>query len=103
VVNLLLHFAPHTAPYSLAVLYNAFGRRLSGVGAMALPDIYEEPRHSLDATASVKLGRINLKFSAKNLLDSEERFEQSGYTIHATKPGRSFSLKLATGASEKTP
>ncbi|MCK4305064.1 MAG: outer membrane beta-barrel protein [Candidatus Eisenbacteria sp.] len=97
VMNLLLYYAPQSGIYSASLLYNAHGRRLSGVGAMALPDIYEEPLHRLDLTGTLKLGRASIKLTVKNLLDDEKCFKQSGYTVHRGQPGRSVSLKLSTG------
>ena len=73
------------------------------VGVQGLPDIYEQPRASLDMTITRCSGGSRLKFSMENILDDDIRFEQeavlektSKLTSH-THRGRSISLSISTG------
>ncbi len=65
---------------SIGVLYNVFGDRLSIVARGATPDIYEQSRHQLDIVVSQKMfGTVNLKFTAKNILDEDVSFVHQEY------------------------
>ncbi|MBD3236379.1 MAG: TonB-dependent receptor [Candidatus Eisenbacteria bacterium] len=99
VYNLGLYWDPAGRPYSMSLLYNRFGRRLYGVGALGLPDIYEQPRAILDYTLRMQLGRWKMKFVAENLLDSPIDYEQIGYTVRHYRNGRGFSLSVSTSGS----
>lgn len=85
---------------SASVFYNAFGKRLTSVVYGATPDVYEQPRHSLDATFSQRLPRgLTLKLSAKNLLDARERatlaYRGETYVYRERRLGRTFSLGVS--------
>ncbi len=55
--------------------YNIFGRRLSEVSLGGAPNVFEEPRSTLDFTLTRSLGAwYSLKLTARNLLDSAYRF-----------------------------
>jgi outer membrane receptor protein involved in Fe transport len=81
---------------SAALLYNVTGEKLSYVGAFGLPDIYEQPRHTLDFKVGLAGGRV--KLAIENLLDTEARFEQDGFVTHRSKKGRSASISVSYGA-----
>jgi outer membrane receptor protein involved in Fe transport len=77
------------------ILYNVFGERIRIVGAVGLPDIYEQPFHQLDLVASQELGAgFQLKLEAKNIVDLPARFKQAKMTTEKWRKGRSFSLSL---------
>jgi len=66
----------------------------------ATPDVYEQPRHSLDFTFSQALPRgLRLKLSAKNLLDARERstlsYRDETYVYRERGLGRTFSLGVS--------
>jgi TonB-dependent receptor len=87
---------------SASLLYNVFGRRLHAVGLRNTPDIYEEPRHSLDLTAGQRIGPVRVKASATNILDADAEFTQeldNGTTFvqHRNDTGRGLSLSLSYG------
>ena len=114
VVNAGLYFATASGRTSLSVLYNKLGRRLSAVGLVGLPDIYEEPRTNLDLSASQRLGRYKIKMAMENLLDDEVRFVQKQKEVRnedgsikvpgrdkvarSTDSGRTFSVSISMGA-----
>ncbi len=77
VVNAGLDFASERWGTRARVVYNVFGPRLVQVGSDGLPDVYEQPRHKLDATVAQQIGKhVDLRFSAENLLDSPVRWTQ---------------------------
>ncbi|MCI0632502.1 MAG: TonB-dependent receptor, partial [Actinobacteria bacterium] len=101
VANLGLFYGSGSGRLAGSVLYNVFGKRLAYVGVGVIPDIYEMPRHSVDATLSYAVSPLlRLRCAAENLLDDEVRFEQ-GDAEHVTtlyKKGRSVSVSLSTGS-----
>lgn len=94
VVNLQLDYENTTAATDFRVLYNVYGPRIAIAGALGLPDIYELPRHQLDAAVSKKLGKhFDLKLQAQNLLLSPVVFafrNHPGYTAQANAAGTTY-------------
>ncbi len=81
----------------LSVFVNVFGDRLSVVSEGASPDIFERARTTLDVVYSQKIWRgISMKFSAKNLTDSQalmsQDFKDTQYVYQVYESGRTFSL-----------
>jgi outer membrane receptor protein involved in Fe transport len=80
---------------SLSLLYNVFGRRIAEVGIEGLPDVYEQPFHRVDATASQALGEgFRLKLTGTNLLARRSRTEQGGILVHEVDPGIAVAASL---------
>ena len=82
-----------------ALLFTAFGKRLAQVGAGAypsgLPDIYEHPLQSLDATLSQRINHaFQLKLTGENLLDRSAEFRQLDQLTRRVSPGRAFSISI---------
>ena len=79
-----------------SILYTAFGRRLSQVGAgqypNKLPDIYEYPLQSLDLTLSKDIAGMRLKLSAENLLNDVVEYRQGDEIARRYLPGRVYAL-----------
>lgn len=78
--------------------FNVFGPRLFAVGGAA-PDIYEQPRPSLNISASKELGKgFSVRVRANNLLNPEYKFTQTfkeeEYLFRNNRVGRTFSLGL---------
>jgi TonB-dependent receptor len=101
--NAGLFFETQGAGTSASVTYNVFGRRLHAVGLRTTPDIYEEPRRSVDLAVGQRIGPLRLKVGAENLLDEDEKYTQeleSGatFTQHRAETGRSFSLSVGYGS-----
>ncbi len=85
---------------AVSVFYNVFGERLSEVVYGPTPDAYEQPRHSLDVTASQRLpGGVALRASAKNLLGARDReilrFNGQEYVYTSRGSGTTVSLGLS--------
>jgi TonB-dependent receptor len=108
VVNLGIYYASAKGETSGAVLYNVFGRRLDRLGIQGQPDIYEQPRHSLDVTVSRSFRVVKAKLAIENLLDGEVRFEQkqpaiprgdepASRVVYRSRRGRSISLSISNG------
>ena len=83
----------------LSVLVNATGRRLRTIGVLPLPDIYQQPATSLDATLNVPLLKVyRLKMAAKNLLDPQTQLMQGDFEVSAYRTGRSYSIAFSYGS-----
>ena len=85
---------------SVGLYYHLFGERLHAVAKGGNPDLYEQPRHTVDLTASQQLPyNLRVRFSAKNLLDAHhsvvQTFKKRTYTNEYYPQGRSFSLGLS--------
>ncbi|MFK7845159.1 MAG: TonB-dependent receptor [Rhodothermales bacterium] len=81
----------------LSLYMNVFGDRLRVVSEGAAPDIFERARTTVDLVYSQRIWRgISMKFSAKNLTDSEallsQQFKNTDYTYQVYESGRTFSL-----------
>jgi TonB-dependent receptor len=79
----------------VGVFYNVYGPRISEVGILQVPDIYEQPVHRLDVTVSQQLpANFQLKLSASNLLGQSVRFTQGDVEVLRTPPGLAFFASL---------
>ncbi len=99
-VNLDVTYDNFETGTAAGLYYNIFGRRLPEVSLGGTPNVFEEPRSTLDFTLSRSPGAwYSLKLTARNLLDSEYRFaypfEGSRYIAQKYRKGRSFSVSLA--------
>jgi len=96
--SLNLGFFYGSKAFEGSVLYTAFGRRLSQVGAgqypNKLPDIYEYPLQSLDLTVSKDIAGMRLKLSAENLLNDVVEFRQGDEIARRYVPGRVYALSF---------
>jgi hypothetical protein len=98
VLNLGLTWAP-LGGASATVLFNRFGERIDAIGALALPDIYEEARSQLDAVIEVPLmGGWKAKLSGSRLVGNVVEFTQGDELIRSYDTGRSVSFGLSWGA-----
>ena len=103
VVNFVLGYNNSDWGSDATLLFNVFGERLTAVGTSGFPDIYEQPRPSLDFTLRQKLpAGLKLSLKAKNLLNSETRFTQEFVDNNAEiieteqyLSGRSLSLGIS--------
>jgi hypothetical protein len=86
---------------TVRALYNYTGEKISDVGALGIPDILEEARSTVDLVIVQDFsywgwGRgLGVKFSGRNLTDSEKEFTQGGLTQRLYKPGTEYSLSLS--------
>lgn len=98
VLNLGLNYAPPSG-IEAGVFFNRFGERLEAAGGSGVPDIFEMPRNSLDATLSFPVrGGARARIKGTNLLDDDYLFQQSANGITRLQRrytvGRTFSVGL---------
>ncbi|MFW5827605.1 MAG: TonB-dependent receptor domain-containing protein [Alkalispirochaeta sp.] len=82
--------------------YNVFGPRIVAIGTNGVPDIYEQPFHSLNFVLNQSLSEyISLGFSADNLLNppaettlSDERLADDSNVVESLRKGRSYSVSV---------
>ena len=78
-----------------SVMMNAIGRRLRMLGYDPLPDIYDQPMKSLDATLSMQVLRTTrVRLAARNLQDPLIRRLQGTREVSAYRSGRSYSVAV---------
>jgi hypothetical protein len=96
-VNAGLGYAARRA--EATVLVSAVGRRLYALGLAPLPDIYERPTTSLDATVNVAPFRNSrVKLGARNLLDPRVQQLQGDREVSGYRLGRSYSIAFTYGS-----
>ncbi|MFO7891245.1 MAG: TonB-dependent receptor [bacterium] len=98
-LNVILGYDNYEMGLSSSIYFNIFGERLAAIGKGSTPDVYEQPAETLNFTLSKKIfSNISLKFSAKNLLDSEEKklheFKNKIFISQLHRKGRTFSLGI---------
>ena len=82
IVNTGLYYDNKKAGLTFSILYNIIGKRIVAVGQMNqnasenIPDTYQMPRHSLDASVQQKAGRFKLYISARNILNQKTTYTQ---------------------------
>lgn len=98
VVNAYLDYNNEKRGTSWRLLYNAFGRRIEEVGALGLPDIYEEAIHNFDLVIGQDLGNgLTLSAGVQNILNYPRRFTQGNDrdVTYLAWPGSTFSVGLS--------
>lgn len=84
IVNTGLYYDNAETGLTFSVLYNIIGKRIVAVGQTNqnfhenIPDTYQMPRHSLDASIQQKVGKFKLFVSAKNILNRNSVYTQFG-------------------------
>jgi hypothetical protein len=102
-VNLGLGYASARGQAEAMILLSAVGKRLHTLGVHPLPDIYEQPILTLDATLNWSpnwppLRGVRMKFAGRNLLDPRIRQLQGGKEVSGFNLGRSYSVALSYGS-----
>jgi hypothetical protein len=78
------------------LLYNVYGPRIAEVGIYGIPDVIEQPFHSVDATFSKTVAdRWELTAKAGNLLGGRRVYTRGGRATRTDPVGRSFSVGLS--------
>jgi hypothetical protein len=100
VINAGVFLQTSSGATSGSLMYNLFGRRLAYLGIGQLPDIYEEPRSSLDVKFSLAHGLVKIGF--ENVLNDAQEFKQDGVEdddpaviTDKYRTGRSASLSIS--------
>jgi TonB-dependent receptor len=95
VVNAGLTYAPLTSSMSATVLYNVVGKRIMSAAERPLPDVYEQPRHSLDIGLRFPiLSRLSAKLDVRNVFDAAYEVTQGSALREYYKTGRIASIGL---------
>lgn len=100
VVNAGVFMQTSSGATAASLMYNIFGRRLAYLGIGQLPDIYEQPRTSLDAKFSLAHGLVKVGF--ENILNRAQEFKQDGVqdddpavTTDKFRTGRNASVSIS--------
>lgn len=96
VANLSLGYSSEESGLSANVYYNVFGRRLQDVGQLGLPDVYEEPFHSVDVSAFWKIDpHWTVSLSGTNVLVQPTVIKQGEFDYSRYNKGSTYGAKLA--------
>jgi outer membrane receptor protein involved in Fe transport len=89
-------WSPEWSTVSANVFYNVFGRRISDTGRLGLPDVYEEPFHSVDATIFWRASdELTVSLYGRNLLAQKTRVTQDDFNFLEFDQGLSFGTRIA--------
>lgn len=95
IVNVQLGYDYEAWGTQATLLYNTFSQRISQVGSLGAPDIYENPFHQLDFVVQQKLDQHwSVQLRLQNLIDGKVRFTQGGQKARAFRRGRDVSLSI---------
>lgn len=98
VVNAYLDYDDENSGTSARFLYNAFGRRIADVGALGLPDTYEEAIHDFGFVLGQEVyDDLTLSVGIDNILNYPRRFTQGAEraVTYLAWPGTTFTLGLS--------
>ena len=96
VVNTGITYATQGRGLSATALYNIAGRRISSAAETPLPNVYEEPRHSLDVSLRFPLvAGLRAKADLENVLDRPYEQRQGSVVRESYRTGRTFSLGVS--------
>lgn len=88
VANVDLAYASEATGTQVDLLYNTFGRRIEEVGTGGAGNVYEQPFHRLDLSASQRLPRnLRLRLAGTNLLNDTVDRRQDDVSIYAYTVG----------------
>ena len=82
IVNTYLNFSSDSTGWDANLSYNVQGKRLSVIGVGQLPDVYEQPFHSLNLRISKTLGKNKewkTSLTGQNLLNNKRRKYYESY------------------------
>lgn len=99
VANANLSYSNNEAGWDAILAYNYFADRLSSVGAVGTPDIFEKGRTQLDFSLSKKIGNFKTTFRARNLMNPDYRrfsdFKGQEYIFSNNSRGTEFSFGIS--------
>jgi len=106
IVNAFIDYSNDEIGTSARVMYNAFGPYIAQVAGLSLPDMYQQPMHMFDVTASQRLfaykrndwgdlrNQLLLTLEIENMLNTVELQTQGGEITYRTRDGMTVSLGL---------
>ncbi len=103
IINSYVNYQTPNRRTEANVSYNVQGKRLMVIGLGEVPDVYENPFHSLNMKLSHKFGKsekLKTSFSVQNILGQYKRNVYTSYgatdaTARLLKPGTAFSFGLS--------
>lgn len=96
VANIQLTWNRETWGSNASVLYNVAGPRISEVGVLGAPDVYELPLHRVDLVWSQALPwGLGLSLRGQNLLGSSTVKEQGGKLLERVEQGPQLSASIS--------
>lgn len=100
VANLSLRYVRPESKWSLGMVYNVVGSRITDVGtrlgSTILPNIKEQPFHALDLIGSFSIHKnLKLKAKARNVLGQSKVLKQGSLVAQRLTPGVSISAGLS--------
>lgn len=95
-VNASLGWTDRGARTEATLLYNGVGERLAEVGTNGYEDVYERPRHTLDATLErTVMDAVRVKLALQNLTDAGYEFRLASDATRKYRMGRQVGIKLS--------
>lgn len=106
VVNAFIDYDNAEIGTNVRLMYNAFGPYIAQVSGLGLPDIYQQPMHMLDLTASQRLlayrrnawgdlrNQLLLVVEIENLLNTRRVQLQDQEIVYSTRDGATFTVGL---------
>ena len=103
IVNLSLNYSNDTLGFESQLTYNVQGKRLAVVGVGEIPDVFDQPFHSLNLKISQGLGKTKqwkTSLTATNLLNQRrnrfyESYNANSQIYESFNPGRGVSLGIS--------
>jgi outer membrane receptor protein involved in Fe transport len=96
IVNLQLGYDNTDIGTTAAILYNAYGKRISEIGGVSNPDIYEQPYHQLDLVVSQNLPLdFSIRLRLRNLLNLKSEKYMGDVLKESYNRGRDFTVSLS--------
>lgn len=86
IVNAFMTFRNDSIGFNVSLSYNVQGKKLAVIGVGSLPDVYEQPFHSLNLKISQRFGkerRWNASITAKNILMSVRQKHYESYNAES--------------------
>jgi outer membrane receptor protein involved in Fe transport len=102
IINAGLSYKGKENGIEAGLYYNVQGKTLQIVGVNDRPDVYSDPFHSLNVTASKTLGkedRLSIGIKADNILNDDkleyfDAYKADNKVFSKLSPGRSFSVSF---------
>lgn len=99
-INAELAYINDTLGLTSSINFNVFGPRISGISIGGTPNVYEQPRPSLDFSIAKQFGeRWSVRLRARNLLNPEYKqthdFKGTEFVYSSYRIGRSFSAGIS--------
>lgn len=103
IINLSLNYTNDTLGFESQITYNVQGKRLAVVGVGEIPDVFDQPFHSLNLKLSQRLGKTKqwqTSLTATNILNQRrqkfyESFQADAQIFESFNPGFGISLGVS--------